>query len=334
MRLDEFYRQLDLDPPPLILLHGEETCLIEQTVNRVRTVVIGDTRDDFNDHRFNGKSSTAAAIIDAACTYPVFAPRKLVVVHGVDQMPSHEQERMISYLQQPAPETCLLLVAEKIDSRKKFFLEFKKKGAVLKFDPLKNSDLPDFVSRRLQGQGITISRDALDLLCALLNNKLHDIEAELDKLILYIGERQQIQILDVEAIVSRGRTESVFDLGTAIGCGDMVRALTLLRRFATAAEPPLLVLNLITGHFRLLWKIRSLQNRNASVADIARRVGRPPFAIRGLMEQARRFSRHDFINAYRHFVETDLALKSSGRESGALLEHMVIQLIQTKQKPG
>lgn len=334
MRLDDFHRQLDADPPTLILLYGEESFLIEQTVNKIRTVIIGSTRDDFNDHRFSGKTCTAAAVIDAACTYPVFASRKLVTVHGFDQMPSREQEQLVSYLQQPAPETCLLLVADKIDSRKKFFLEFKKKGVVLKFDPLKDGEIPDFVSRRLRDQGIRISRDALDLLCSLLNNKLHEIEAELDKLVLYVGERQKITVVDVEAIVSRGRTESVFDLGTAIGGGDMARALMLVRRFAAAAEPPLLVLNLITGHFRLLWKIRSLQSDNVSVADIARNVARPPFVVKRLLEQSRRFSRLDFINAYRLFVETDLALKSSGGESAALLEQMVIHLIHDKQKPG
>lgn len=333
MRLDDFYRQLEVAPPSLILLYGEETYLIEQTVKRIRAAVIGTATDHFNDHRFGGKGSTAAAILDAAYTYPVLAPRKLVTIHGFDQMSAHEQDNLISYLDQPAPETCLLLVAGKIDSRRKFFLEFKKKGVVFKFDPLKDGDVPDFARRGLQRRGVKISRDALDLLCTLLSNNLHEVEAELDKLVLYVGERQQITITDVEAIVSRGRTESVFELGTAIGLGNMARALTLVRRFAAASEPPLLVLNLITGHYRLLWKVRSLQSRNVPVADIAKSVGRPPFVVKRLVEQGRRFSRRDFINAYQLFVDTDLAIKSSGGDPEALLERMVIRLIGDKRQP-
>lgn len=328
MRLDDFYRQLDRDPPSLILLYGEESYLIEQTVRRIRAAVIGTEKDDFNDHRFAGKGSTAEAVLDAAYTYPVFAPRKLVFVHGFDQMSAHEQESLSSYLDQPAPETCLLLVADKIDNRRKFFQQFKKKGVVLKFDPLTDREIPDFVRRDLQQRGVRISRDALDLFCSLLNNNLHEVEAEIGKLVLYVGERQQISIADVEAIVSRGRTESIFELGTAIGRKDMARALTLVRRFAAAAEPPLLVLNLITGHYRLLWKIRSLQSRNAPVADIARSVGRPPFVVKRLLEQGSGFSRQDFINAYELFVETDLAMKSSGGDPEALLEQMVLRLIR------
>ncbi len=333
MRLDDFYRQLEVNPPSLILLYGEEAYLIEQTVKRVRAAVIGAEKDDFNDHRFGGKQSTAESVLDAAHTYPVFAPRKLVTVHGFDQMSAHEQDKLTSYLNQPSPETCLLLVAEKIDSRRKFFQEFKKKGVVFKFDPLKDAEIPDFARRGLQRRGVRISRDALELLCSLLNSNLHEVEAELDKLVLYVGERQQISITDVEAIVSRGRTESVFELGTAIGLGNMARALTLVRRFAAASEPPLLVLNLITGHYRLLWKIRSLQSRNAPVTDIVKSVGRPPFVVKRLVEQGKRFSRRDFINAYQLFVETDLAIKSSGGDPEALLERMVMRLIRDKKKP-
>ncbi|MFO7764965.1 MAG: DNA polymerase III subunit delta [Pelovirga sp.] len=332
MRLEDFYRQLEISPPALILLYGEESYLVEQTVRRIRATVIGADKDDFNDHHFSGKGTPAEAVMDTAYTYPVFAPRKLVTVHGVDLMPAHEQEKLSSYLDQPAPETSLLLVAEKIDNRRKFFQQFKKKGVVLKFDPLTDREIPDFVRRDLEQRGVRISRDALDLFCSLLNNKLHEVEAEIAKLVLFVGEHQQISVTDVEAIVSRGRTENIFELGTAIGRGDLARALILVRRFAAAAEPPLLVLNLITGHYRLLWKIRSLQSSKASVADIAKRVARPPFVVKRLLGQGSGFTRRDFINAYHLFVATDLAMKSSGGDPEALLEQMVIGLIRDKQK--
>jgi len=330
MRLDDFYRQLDEDPPALILLYGDEDYLLQQAHQRVRTAIFGTTKDDFNDHQFHGKGARAEDIIDAASTYPVFAPRKLVTVKDFHLLAAQEQDKFSDYLERPVEQTCLLLIAEKIDSRRKFFQQFKKKGVVLKFDPLTDRETPDFVRRAVQQRGIKISREVLDLFCSLVSNSLHEIEGELDKLALYIGERREIGADDVETIVSRGRSESIFALGEAIAKGDLIRALTLVRRFAAASEPPLLVLNLITGHYRLLWKIRALDSQQCAAADIARQVGRPPFVVQGLLVQARRFSRRHFIAAYELFIHTDLAMKSSGGDAEALLELMVIRLIRDK----
>lgn len=330
MRLDEFYRQLEVEPPPLILLYGAEAYLLQQAQQRIRTAIFGTTRDDFNDHQFHGKGARAEDIIDAASTYPVFASRKLVTVKDFHLLAAAEQDKFSAYLERPLEQTCLLLIAEKIDSRRKVFQQFKKKGVVLKFDPLADREIPDFVRREIRQRGISIGREALDLLCSLVSNSLQEIEGEVDKLVLYIGERHEIGVDDVEAIVSRGRSESIFALGEAIARADLIRALTLVRRFAAASEPPLLVLNLITGHYRLLWKIRALDSQRCAAADIARQVGRPPFVVQRLLEQARRFSRRHFMAAYELFIDTDLAMKSSGGDAGALLELMVIRLIRDK----
>jgi DNA polymerase-3 subunit delta len=330
MRHDDFFSQLETAPPALILLYGEEDYLLRQAQQRIRSAIFGTTRDDFNDHQFNAKGARAEEILDAASTYPAFAPRKLVTVNDFHLFAASEQDKFSTYLEHPLEQTCLLLITDKIDNRRKFFQLFKKKGVVLKFDPPTERELPGFVRRAVQQRGVTISRDGLDLFCSLVSNSLQEIESELDKLVLYIGQRHEISVDDVEAIVSRGRSESVFALGEAVARGDLVCALTLVRRFAAASEPPLLVLNLITGHYRLLWKIRALASQHSVVNDIARQVGRPPFVVQRLLEQARRFSRRHFMAAYELFIETDLAMKSSGGGAGSLLELMVIRLIRDK----
>ncbi|NOY12929.1 MAG: DNA polymerase III subunit delta, partial [Deltaproteobacteria bacterium] len=40
----------------------------------------------------------------------------------------------------------------------------------------------------------------------------------------------------------------------------------------------------------------------------------------------KRFSRKDFQRAYELFLETDLAIKSSGADAGALLESLMLRL--------
>lgn len=333
MRIDDFYRQLETQPPPLILLYGEEPFLLEQVVARIRQAVFGGVSDEFNDHQFFGQAATAEQIVDVAQTFPVFAPRRLVTLRSFQDMPVAQQDSLASYLNDPAPDTTLLLIADKIDNRRKFIQTFKKVGVVLKCDPLTERELPDYVRRELHQRDFRISFEGLQLFCSLVDANLHEIHGELDKLVLFVGQRRQIDVEDVESIVSRHRADSVFELGNAIGRGDLALALKLIRRFHAANEPPLLILNLVTGHFRLLWKIRELQSQNQAKAAIARQVSRPAFVVERMLDQGRRFSRKDFMAAYRLLIETDVAMKSSGADLQVLLDQLVITLIKNKQKP-
>lgn len=332
MRTGALLRQLD-NPPPLILLYGQEPFLIERAVERIREVLFGaGAVDDFNDHQFAGRGALADEILDAARTFPVFAQRRLVTVRSFQDLPVQELDALLEYLDDPAPTTCLLLIADKIDNRRKFYQQFKTAGLMLKCEPPTDRELPDYLRRLVQAQGKRIDREAVELFCSLVGSNLHEIHGEVDKLLLYSGTRVEIDAAAVTAIVSRSRTESIFDLGNAIGDADLPRALQLIRRCCAAAEPPLLLLNLITGHFRLLWKVRALQHEQLPPAQIARQVGRPAFVVERLLVQARRFSRTDFLAAYRLFVETDLAMKSGGADAEALLDRLVIELIGARQK--
>lgn len=318
--------------PSLVLLYGQEPFLIDKAVRSLRKAVLGADRDDFNDHLFNAREASPGQILEAAMTLPVFAERKMVTIKEAQRLSASDLDQLIGYLDDPVPETCLLLVADKIDSRRKFFQLFKKNGVVVEFKPLAEKQLPQFIRQELGRQDVEVSADALSLFCGLVNGSLHEIHAELDKLVNYIGERTLIDVKDVQAVVSRGRAENVFELGRSVGQGQAARALVLVSRLNAAGEPPLRTLALLVRHFRQLWKVRELQVQNCPARDIAKVAGVPYFVVDGLVQQARRFSKKDFIAAFELFLETDLAMKSSGADSAALLDQLVLKLATLKNK--
>lgn len=330
---EEFYRQLrDKHIPPLVLLYGQESYLVSRAVKALRRVVLPTGKDDFNDHQFNAKESSASQILEAAMTFPVFAERKLVTIKDAHQLAAADMDQLTAYLDNPAPETCLLLIADKIDSRRKFFQQFKKLGTVVEFKPLAEKNMPHFVRQELGQRDINISADALALLCSLMSGSLYEVHAELDKLVNYIGDRKLVDVKDVEAVISRGRAENVFELGKVVGQGNAARALILVGRLSAAGEPPLRTLALLVRHFRQLWKVRELQVQKYPNKEIAKVAGVPFFVIDGLVQQGKRFSKQDFIYAFNLFLETDLAMKSSGADAAALLDHLVLRLAKMKDK--
>jgi DNA polymerase-3 subunit delta len=331
MTADQLLRDLRAGKiPELLFLYGKEPFLVQRAVRQVRKAVLAADNDDFNDNQFHGKDASAVEITESAQTLPVFASRRLVTIKDAHLLPAAELKSLLTYLKNPVPETCLLFVGEKIDSRRKFFQQFKKTGCLVEFKPLAERELPGYIRSYLDERDYRISADALDLLCNMIGSSLHEVHAELEKLLTYLGARTLIDVTDVQAIVSKGRAENIFELGNAVGRGDGSRALSLVTQLTDAGEAPLKILSLLVRHFRQLWKVRELQVQNRNPRDIAGIAGVPFFVVEPLMRQGKRFSRKDFEQAFELFLETDLAMKSSGADAEALLERLLLRLCRKK----
>ncbi len=327
MTADELFSNLKVGKiPELLFLYGKETFLVQRAVRLVRRAVLESDKDDFNDNQFYGKDAAATSIIESARTLPFFASRRLVTIKDAHLLPAAELDELLPYLKEPVPETCLLFVAEKIDSRRKFFQKFKKSGTMVEFRPLSERELPGHIRSFLDTRDYRISADALELFCSMVGESLHEVHAELEKLLTYLGERRLVDLTDVHAVVSKGRAENIFNLGNAVGCGDVAKSLSLAKQLADAGEAPLKILSLLVRHFRQLWKVRELQVQNRGVRDIASVAGVPFFVVQSMISQGKRFSRNDFYRAFQLFLETDLAMKSSGADAEALLENLLLRL--------
>lgn len=327
MTAEELFRNLKVGKiPELLFLYGKEAFLVQRAVRLVRKAVLESEKDDFNDNQFHGKEASAVNVIESARTLPVFAARRLVTVKDAHLLPAAELDALLPYLKDPVPETCLLFVADKVDSRRKFFQQFKKLGCMIEFKPLTERELPGHIRSFLDGRDYRISADALELFGSMVGGSLHEVHAELEKLLTYLGDRRLVDVADVHAVVSKGRAENIFELGNAVGRGDVATALGLAKQLTDAGEAPLKILSLLVRHFRQLWKVRELQVQNRAPRDIASVAGVPFFVVQPMISQGKRFSRNDFYRAFQLFLETDLAMKSSGADVEALLESLLLRL--------
>lgn len=327
----EFNRILETRKiPPLLFLHGEETYSIERAVQRLRDLLIAPEGRDFNYQIFYGKEVTAADVLDSARTLPVFASHRLILVKDAHHLPASELEKLLPYLKDPIAETVLLFCAEKIDGRKKFFQEFKKRGQLVEFKRLYDNQIPGFVRDQAREAGRSFTEDALALFSRRVGTSLQEVHSELRKLFDYLGDRDLVDVADVAAVVSETRAESIFDLTDALGRKDIGRALRLLRRLLDEGVVPLVVLAMMTRHFRQLWKTRELLEQGISRQELPRRVGVNPYFMDGLVAQARKFSPDRYRMVFERFLAVDLALKSRGAHAAALLEELILAVAEER----
>ena len=319
------------NPPSLILLHGQETFFVDKGVKLVLDAVVETANRDFNYTLYHGKEFAPAEVIEQARTFPVFADKRLVIIRNIHEARAEQLEGLLEYVESPVPETVLLLTAEKVDARRRFFQLFKKNGLALEFKRIYDDQLPSFVKELAKANQVTLTGEALKLFCKRVGTNLAEVQGEMDKLVGYLGERNLADENDVAAIVSDAKIESIFDLTDALGEGDTSLALRLLDRLLAEGQAPLMVLTMMTRHFRQMWKISELVAQKTPQKDLPRKVGVSPYFLKGLIQQSSRFDSRRYRWIFEQFLKTDLALKSSGAEPRMHLEKLVLELAKSEK---
>jgi DNA polymerase-3 subunit delta len=312
--------------PAAVVVTGSERFFVDRAVAALRKAIVGEGPSGFNEDVFEGKSSSAARISDAARTLPMLASHRLVLVRDVDAMATAELDKLADYLEQPSPSACVALLAEKLDGRTRLAKRAQKLDLVVEAAPLRLSDLRGFVQAEAQRRGLKLAPDAAAALIDAIGNDLPAIDDALERLGLYVGERAAIDLAAVEACITRVRVESIWALVDAVGMRDRRTALRAASSLLADREPPLRILAMVARQLRIVSRMQSALASGAPPQDAARMAGAPPFKARELASAARRFDRHSLAHAFAVLAQADLALKGSKRPPDAVLQGAILDL--------
>ena len=313
------------EPGPLYFIYGKERFLVERAVEILRERVLDPRTRDFNCEIFFGKEARPLTITQAARTLPMMAKRRLVLVRDVDEMKA-ELSELATYVANPAPESCLVLVAEKVDQRLKFFSAFKKRGVLIKCEPLYERQLPQFVRDEAKRRGANLAAGVAEAVVHEVGTELGLLSDAIERLRLFAGERP-VTLEDVKQAIVSSRQHTVFELCNAVGARDRARSLHALGTLLSAREAGVRLVAMLTRHIRQLWLARELSGKNV---DLAAELGIPPFFVRDIAEQAKNFHRRDFAAMHEALFFADRALKSSKLEEARILEQLVLKLVPEK----
>jgi DNA polymerase III subunit delta len=323
MKPEEYNKAIEKgDLAPLYLLYGEEPYLVERAVKKLLERAVDPGFRDFNLDIFYGNETKGEEVFTAAQTLPMFADRRVVLIKKAGDLSAPAMEVLLPYLQDPSPGTCFVLQAEKVDGRKKFFAEFKKRGEMVEFKRPYENQLGPYVRDEVRAAGKKIDTAAAELLAYLVGNNLQELMSQIEKLCTFCGKKENIGIDDVKAIVSDTKAESVFEFTDALGARDLPKALRLLTTLMRDGEAPLKILGGVARQYRQLWQVRELLDRKVSAGDIGQATKISPYFLKKVIEQARNYQVGELKVVFERMLELDLAFKSGGR-SDALFERFV-----------
>ena len=304
----------------LHILHGENEFEMRAALKRViaNLALPGDVQG-LNTETLTGPIS-AGDLRRACSVVPFLSTVRIVIVEdGLARLRDEEAAAVAGYLEAVPESTCLIFVESKPLPAGNAVLKaaVKQKASVQRFDlPNARRELPLWVQRQAVSLGGKIEPAAAHLLAANIGVNLRLLDQELQKLLLYCGDRSLITVADVNVMVPYIESADViFNLVDALGQGDARNAALYLHRLLQVGEHPLGILGMIVRQYRLLIQVQWLKDHGSSENEIISRLKLHPYVAQKVSTQASRFLPTQLRAAYRLLRDTDVAIKQGDMDA-------------------
>jgi DNA polymerase-3 subunit delta len=251
-----------------------------------------------------------------------------VVVRDADAFVGAHADALERYLQSPSSSASLVLIISSLDKRRRITKRLMEVGEVIDCTAPAQRKLGGWVRRATDRRGKAIAPEAVELLVLCVGEDLGSMDAELEKLSLYVGQRERIEAEDVGAIVSATAGPAPFALTNALAAGDAAAAVEALVGTMTVRGEEFRVLGQIAWHLRraLTWKQEMVTGGSPDFGRM------PPKAASAYRSMLQRRTLSDLQQDFRRLIRADLAMKT-GLDARRVMQQLVVELCAWADHP-
>jgi len=282
-----------------------------------------------------GKDSSTE-LIDGFQTLGMFADQRLVVVSGAHEWPADDVSRVLKYLEQPAPDVVLLLMADKLAANSRLRKAFAKPRLIECPGPEKPEQLRAwtegiFATAGARGDRAAVKR-LIELCCGidpndaravreLDGNDLARLRTDVERIAIYAGS-DHVTTAMVEELGTRVTDEKVWGIGDAWATRNRHQLLVLVEQLLAQREHPVRLAGALGRHIRqvndahhLLQRMGPGQALDALVAS-----GANQWAAKKVVQQAQKVRTDQVDAALARIALLDAELKGASTLGGRVGE--------------
>jgi DNA polymerase-3 subunit delta len=327
---------------PVWLLAGEERLLRDQVLAALTQSALSGGLAELNLDKFTAGEAHVDKVLAATRTVPMMAKRRVILVRGLERWDAGSADsasddddgkalppldRLAEYAKSPIDTTCLILVAQKLDGRRKLVALAKKADFLVDCSTVDERKLPAWIQARAESKGHAIDPETSTLIAQIAGPDLSYLDDVVERLSLYVGASNPITDEAVATCVTRVRLADTWKLVDAASTKDLGRVLSLFADVYDPRDRGLPLVGAIAWSLRQLLKLDTALRDGATIDEAARRAGiYPTFRAREHAQKLKAFRPRELERWLVVVQETDLALKSSRRSPDAILEEMFTRL--------
>ena len=364
---------------PLVLVCGEDDFAVTQRAKQIYlqwTEELGGMDHEIIDAAVSHSGEALKALAklrEAMQTLPFFGSGKVIWLQNCNFLSDERAatKDVIESLAALADElkefawqnVRLLITAGKVDKRKGFYKALDKLGTVESFAGLSVDDrdwagqAEAWARKGLGARQKEISDEALAELIDRVGPNARQLDNEVEKVALYVGDRKEIEFDDVATICTRNKMARAFALGDALGDRDLPRLLARLDEalWEVKLDPQKSEIGLLYG---LISKVRAMlllkemlregwvkpaMEYNRFKAQLERvpkdqlpedRRFNPlalnPYVLYKALPQVQRYSEAELIRAMDLLFQCNLRLVSTSLDESLVVQQTLVQIVGGK----
>lgn len=329
MDFKQFSRNLQQSPlQSVYFFYGDESYFIDELCKIVYQRTVEPGTADFNYDRFYGDEAEAEYIVKAATAFPMMAEKKLVRVDNVQKLSVSAKNALASYLNAPAEHTCLVLTAGKVDMRKSFYQQCRKKAVSFESKPLYPREVPGWVKAYFKKQQLTISDQAAELLLEQAGTSITSLISESEKVITACQGKHVIEKDDIAEVVGFSRDCTVYEFLDAVAEKNSTKALYIMQKLLESGISAVYLISLLYQRFETLLRIKSVDRQRKSLQELAGACKVAPYFFNKSCSQAEKFQKDELTANFHRLLKADLYLKTGQMTSDLLMTSLVHEIIK------
>ncbi len=267
----------------IYVLFGDEKFLIKHYTSQLIKKVAGESPDEFAFHEFT-KDVDLQHLSVAVGAVAFTALYNTVVVYDMDinKLDKEDFEALQGILASVPDSTVLIFTYPTFDAnaktgeagKKSKFKPFcdkviKLQGEVYELNQRDAVALEHQLAAWADKRGKKISLPTASKVIYYCGTNLQTLKNELDKLIAYTGDREEITVDDIEKVVVKKLEAKIFDLMDFVLLGNLEKAYSLLAKLFELKEDPRSIVRLLGNSYVDVYRARVTTESGANMSETA-----------------------------------------------------------------
>jgi DNA polymerase-3 subunit delta len=269
-----------------------------------------------NDKVYEQKGAEVQDILNELWTLPILSHHRFILI-SEKALTEELKKAIIGYLDNPNPQSVLVLYLSQVDKRTSFYKAFSKVDSAIEFEKLPYSDLSKWIVSTLAKKNIRIDDDALRYFTQTADYNARESEidlgyfvSEIDKILSYDPNLTKLTVATLRKTLSSNVNEDIFALSDNILSGNLDRVNAVMAKLAFNKVAPQRIISEITRVMRLLCVIHSESlSLGTPQEQIAKKYGYHPYVVKKTLALKDKFSVAQGKEALKACLNADMQIK-------------------------
>ena len=299
---------------PVYIFDGEEPFFIDRALEMIINESLLENERDFNLNVLYGRDTDALTVISHAKRYPMMSERTVVIVREAQDL--KDIELLSNYVKAPQSSTILALgiKGKKLDRRKALFKTLRNSSNAIhiEFKKIYENQISTWINTEAKALGLNMSDKASILLAESIGSDLSRIMQELEKLLGYLGNNNDVTSEVIEKVTGFSREFNNFELIKAIASKNLTKSYRIAKSMGENPKrnPIIVTISILFSSFSKSLIYSSIEDRNPK--NISEKLKISEYALRDIALINQNYSRHKLIRIIGYLRDADRQAKGMG----------------------